>query len=889
MERNEFDIFGMTCSACQSHISRAVEKLNGVTFVNVNLLQNKMTVEFDESITTDVIIKAVQDAGYDALLVQDKKSAFDKNAKNNNIENNNLKSLIISFVFLIGIMYFSMGNMMWGFYAPAWLDHIKNPVGFAFIQFLFLMPIVYLNRRYFESGFKKLFKGKPNMDTLICVGATVSIIYGIFSIFMISYARMQLSGGLTLEKIEYNLSVIETYKKCLNFESAGMILCFVSLGKLLENLSKGKTKRAIEKLTEMKPTTATLLIDGKETVVKIDEVKVNDIVIVKRGDMIPVDGEFFKGQASINESSITGESLPVYKSVGEKVYSSGMIESGYIQIRALSVGEDTSFSKVLKLVEEASNSKAPISKLTDKISGIFVPIILLISMITFIINLFISGSFELSLNFAVTVIVIACPCALGLATPVSIMVGAGKGAENGLLIKNAEIMEKVHLIKTVVFDKTGTITEGKPTVVKFEQLTKNEDLLSIIYSIENKSEHPLAKSIIEFAKSKSIKELEISDFSAVEGLGLTAKVFDKKYYIGNLNFAKELNIDYSGVESKFLECYNNAEIPLVVIEEREIVAIISIKDKIKENSKYAIQFLKKYGIRTIMLTGDNKKTAEIIAKSVGIDEVISEVKPDEKLKVIGELRVNDKDLVAMVGDGVNDAPALSSADLAISVGSASEIALESSDIVLLKNDLLDVINAINLSKKVLKTIKLGLFWAFFYNLICVLISTGIFYYPFGFKINPMIGSIAMSISSVSVVLNALTINLFKPISIKNDNLNNEIMENNDINIEENKVKTTENFDCKNEECLVSEKIFDNFNPDEDNKFIENNKENIMEFYVKDMMCIKCETHLRNAFEKAGVQVLGVNLETKKVNIETTMDFEKIVEIVKEAGYEATLD
>ena len=947
MKKTEFDIIGMTCSACQSHVQRAVEKLDGVVYVNVNLLSNSMTVSFNEKICSEIgIEEAVKKAGYEAIAkTSDKKNSTAQKQKKEN-SHMQLASLILSFVFLIVLMYFSMGNMMWDWYAPAVFDHHQNPMGFALIQFILLIPIVTLNFHYFKSGFKKLFALKPNMDSLIAVGSGVSILYGIFALFMISLAQSKLasvSSGVIVD-VGYWQTVLSNYHDSIYFESAGMILTLVSLGKYLEGISKKKTTQAIEKLIDLAPKTAVILENGIEKTVDVSAVKVGDIVTVKRGQSVPIDGKVVGGSASVNESSITGESIPVSVTTCDKVYSSSIVENGYIQVRAESVGEDTSFARVIKLVEEASNSKAPISKLADKISGVFVPIIFVISILTFVINLLVSHSFEFSLGLAITVIVIACPCALGLATPVAIMVGTGKGAENGLLIKNAEIMEKAHLIKTIVFDKTGTITEGKPRVVDYETFEGSPEILNVLYSIEKKSEHPLALSITEFGRLKNAREVEIQDFENIDGYGLKAKHNGSTYYIGNINFISKLNINAKEIEEKVDDFLNQAKIPLIVIKDDNICAIITIKDNIKPNSKLAIKLLKKAGIKVVMLTGDNEKTAKIVAEEVGVDEVIAGVKPEEKQKVISSLKSDDKHLVAMVGDGVNDAPALSSADLGISIGAGSEIAIETSDIVLQRNDLLDVLNIIKLSKRVLNTIKLSLFWAFFYNLVCVVIATGVFYYPFGLKINPMIGSIAMSLSSVSVVLSALTINFFKPVKLQSKDTETENFANAhsvlefgkadaktacELNVCKIKAVTHEKFQdetqkldenqkaepqniTRNMPSEISDEIEKTVNvnseddkeinlddelksksePQDENqnrtiKNINNKGETKMEFYVKGMMCQNCVNHIKTALEGAGVIVNEINLETKKVSIQTEKEKSEIFEIIKSAGYEAT--
>lgn len=924
MKKTKFDVFGMTCSACQSHVQKAVEKLDGTKNVNVNLLTNSMVVDFDEKICNEkMICESVENVGYRAVAEtesvtqkSDDEILKEKELLSKKEQKTKLKNLIISAVFLLAIMYFSMGNMMWGFKTFDFFDYHKNPMGFALIQFILVLPIIYIYRDYFTRGFKNLFTGKPNMDTLIAVGAGVSIIYGIVALFVISYAQSMLAGDMNgmVMNAEHYKNLLMTYHDSLYFESAGMILTLVSLGKYLEDLSKSKTTNAITKLIDLAPKTAVVLREDKEIEILAKDVVLNDILIIKKGFVVPVDGEIIEGTASINESNITGESIPVQKTTSENVYASTIVESGFIKIKATKVGKDTAFESIMTLVQEASNSKAPISKLADKVSGVFVPVILGIALVTFIINLLISKSFELSLNFAITVVVIACPCALGLATPVAIMVGTGKGAENGLLIKNAEIMEMAHQIKTIVFDKTGTITEGKPRVVDFINLSNgavlDSEILDIAYSIEMKSEHPLAKSIINFAKEKHAKEIEILDFTSLEGLGLTAKVKNDDYYLGNINIEKQREIDTKKVKRYLEEFLKTAKIPLILLKNNEIIAIFAIKDEIKQNSKLAIERLKQLKIKTIMLTGDNKKTAEIISNQVGIDNFIAEVKPDEKQKVISSLKANDGKFVAMVGDGVNDAPALASADIGIAIGSGSDIAIETSDIVLLKNDLFDVVNIIRLSKRVLSTIKLGLFWAFFYNFICVIVATGVFYYSFSFQINPMIGALAMSISSVSVVFNALTINLFKKETAETYqnrvNKNGKRLDNN-ISDKNGNDKINEYFE--NKKPQNSSKIFEKYvniaqitdknsyssnleNEDElkNTKDINkklNKKEQIMEFYVKDMMCQNCVKHITKALENLDASEIVVDLETKKVSVKTDKSKDEVYGAVQNAGYTPT--
>lgn len=821
----KFNVEGMTCASCQAHVSKAVEQLEGTSKVNVNLLKNTLDVEVDEAkCDASKIEDAVQKAGYKAYIPNANKKT-DKLIE----KNHDLAYLIFSLVNLLVIMYFSMGHMMWGWPVPKVFNMHTNPMGFSLVQFILVLPIIFLYRKYFINGFKKLIKLSPNMDTLIAIGATFSIAYGIYCLFMISMGYTE-------------------YHMYLYFEAAGMILTLVSLGKYLEKLSKRKTTTAIEKLMDLSPKEAVVLKDNIETKVKIEEVKLGDIVVVKKGDSVPVDGKIIEGNASIDQSNITGESIPVYKTANDDVYSSTIVTAGYIKVKATKVGEDTSIANIIKLVDEASNSKAPISKLADKISGVFVPVILAIALVTFIINLIVSKDFQIALNFAITVIVIACPCALGLATPVAIMVGTGKGAENGLLIKNAEILEKAHHIKTVVLDKTGTITEGKPRVTDFESFESDSDLLSVIYSLENMSEHPLALSMIEYAKENNANLLEVKEFKTTDGRGIEGIVNNSKYFIGNYKSVEELKLNTKELEDKVNNLSYQGKTPLLIIKDNKVVGLIAVKDEVKESSKQAISELRNKGIKVIMLTGDNRKTAEAIAKEVNVDEVISDVHPEDKQKVINSLKTNDKNLIAMVGDGVNDAPALTSADLGIAIGGGSDIAIESADIVLLRNDLLDVLNVISLSKIVINTIKLSLFWAFFYNFVCVILSTGFLYYLTDkkFMMTPMIASVAMSISSVSVVLTSLTINFFKVKKAKNSN---------------------------NSSVSIKEK----------------NKMQTKVIYVDGMMCNHCKAHVEEACKKVpGVSDAVVSLQDKNVTVtcEEKVTDEALKQSIKEAGYEA---
>ena len=872
--KSKFDVQGMTCAACQAHVQKAVEKVSGVKSANVNLLRNNMTVDFDDSVcTADDIMSAVGSAGYSATLANPAQTA--QNAKISSATSSApallakkdyaLAKLITSIALLLVLMYFSMGNMMWGFPAPAVFDHHANPMGFALLQLLLVLPILFIYRHYFSSGYKKLFHGKPNMDTLIAIGATASLVYGVFALFMISYAQACIGAGNNIEKWQ---SVLMTYHDSLYFESAGMILTLVSLGKYLEGLSKKRTTAAVTKLMDLAPKRATVLRDGEEIEIPAEDVRVGDTVIVKNGESVPVDGVIIDGNASLNQANITGESLPVFKKEGDEVYSSTTVTAGYFKMTASKVGEDTSIASIIRLVDEASNSKAPISKLADKISGIFVPVILAAALITLIANLAVGSSFELSLNFAITVIVIACPCALGLATPVSIMAGTGKGAANGLLIKNAEILEKAHLIKTVVLDKTGTITEGKPKVTDYMEYT--DGILDAVYSLENKSEHPLALSVVEYAKNKSASLIEVENYRSVEGRGIEGDVLDAHYSVGNLKMAEERCSVPEEVRQAVSKLAGEGKTPLLVVKDGSLAGIIAVKDTVKAGSAEAVSELTKRGIKVVMLTGDNRATAEVIAREVGVSEVIADVHPADKQHVIEELKSDAKHLVAMVGDGVNDAPALTAADLGIAIGGGSDVAMECSDIVLLRNDLMDVLNVIALSKRVLNTIRLGLFWAFFYNFVCVIIATGAFYYISGFKINPMIGALAMSVSSVSVVLNALTINFFR---IKKTHNPNVVDKNNEIQLPQSGDSVENKINLQQNELQIGGATMKK-----------------LTLSVDGMMCGMCEAHVNNAVRKAAnVSKVTSSHSAGKTEIwyEGDVDVEAIKSAIAEEGYKVT--
>ena len=837
MKKAKFAIQGMTCSSCSSHVEKAVSKLEGIQNVNVNLLSNNMTVNYDETILDDkTIIQAVIHAGYGATCEMPKqpKKKQEKADDKTELIINMKKRLIISICFLVPLMYIAMYHMFqqwFGIPVPSMITKVfhgvENAINFGLTQFLLLLPILYVNRNYFIVGFKRLFKGSPNMDSLIAIGSGAAAVYGIFAIYMIGY-------GLGHHQME----LVERYKMDLYFESAGTILTLITLGKYLEIKSKGKTSDAIRKLMDLAPKTATVIRDNKEIEIDLEEIVVGDILVIRPGGSIPVDGIVIEGTSSVDQSSITGESIPVEKTEGDSVVSGTINKIGYFKMKATKVGDNTTLSQIIKLVEEASNSKAPIAKIADKVSSIFVPTVIAIAVLTVIIWLMVGQSFEFALTMGIAVLVISCPCALGLATPVAIMVGTGKGAENGILIKSAESLELLHLVDTIVLDKTGTITEGKPKVTDIITTLKEQELLKIAGSLEKNSEHPLAEAILQKAKEQSIELFEIKEFVAVSGRGVKGKIEGENYIGGNLAFMKENNIDINTITLQGEELLKQGKTVLYFANQKEVIGMVAVADTIKPTSYQAIEELKEKQLEVVMLTGDNKIVAETIGKELGIDKVVSEVLPQDKEKEVAKLQKQGKE-VAFIGDGINDSPALVKADVGIAIGSGTDIAIESADVVLMKDNLLDSVTAIALSKAVIRNIKMNLFWAFFYNTIGIPIACGIFYPIFGLKLNPMIGAAAMSLSSVCVVTNALRLRNFQSNFKKEEGFMNEI------------VKTID---------------------------------------IEGMQCNHCKMTVEKALGQLdGVTKVEVSLEEKKAVIESQKEIEdtKIREIIANVGFEVT--
>ena len=849
--KRKFDVTGMTCSACSSRVEKTVNKLEGTTQVTVNLLTNSMQVEFDEDVIDEAgIIAAVEKAGYGASVQEEVKSEQKRKAEEPKRDvvaealDNMRKRLIVSFVFLIPLMYVSMGHMV-GLPLPGFLSGHSGAVSFAFTQFLLCLPIVYVNRNYFIKGFDTLFHLAPNMDSLIAIGSLASLVYGVFAIYRMSYG---LGTG--------NMDLVKQYHMDLYFESAAMILALITLGKYLEARSKGKTSEAITKLMDLAPKTAIVERDGKQIEIAASDVEKDDIVIVKPGQSIPVDGVILEGTTSVDEAAITGESIPVEKEEGSTVIAATINKAGFIRVRATKVGDDTTFSQIIRLVEEASSSKAPIAKLADKIAGVFVPVVIAIAVIAGVVWFLSGATFEFALSIAISVLVISCPCALGLATPVAIMVGTGKGAEHGILIKSGEALETAHGIQSVVLDKTGTITEGKPVVtdVFTTGAVSEEEFIQIAEALEAKSEHPLAEAILRYATENKLSGKEAKDFQAIPGKGLYGTVDGTVYYAGNERLMEEQGIDTTAYGERLARYAEEGKTPLLFATKHKVVGIIAVADVVKPTSAAAIEEFKKMGIEVIMLTGDNKRTAEAIRKQLAIDTVIAEVLPHEKEQQIARLKEEGK-RVAMIGDGVNDAPALARADVGLAIGAGTDVAIESADIVLMKNDLLDAVTAIRLSKAVIRNIKQNLFWAFFYNSVGIPLAAGVLYPFFGLKLSPMFGAAAMSLSSVCVVTNALRLRFFKSDYDRTHAPERETVvvrheESHEMNSESNK---------------------------EENKMIT--------VKIEGMSCGHCTAHVEKALKAVVGDVVDVKLEDKAAYINAEISDEQIKEIITEAGYE----
>lgn len=751
----QYNVTGMSCASCVARVEKAVNKVDGVTSCSVNLLTNSMSVDGD--VKSSDVIRAVEKAGYGASL----KGNSSKENKSNDeplkdTETPKLKKrLFSSLVFLLLLMYISMGHMMWGFPLPSILAN--NHIAMGLIQLLLTGIIMVINQKFFVSGFKALIHRSPNMDTLVALGAGASFIYSVYALF-----------AMTNAQVNNDMSLVMKYMDEFYFESAGMILTLITLGKMLESYSKGKTTNAIKGLMNLAPKKATILVDNTEKVVPIEEVKIGDIFVVKPGENIPVDGVVIEGESAVNESALTGESIPVDKTVGDNVSGATVNQSGFIKCKATKVGEDTTLSQIIKMVSDASATKAPIAKVADKVSGVFVPIVISIAVVTIIVWLLCGATFGNALVRGISVLVISCPCALGLATPVAIMVGNGVGAKNGILFKNATSLETTGKVSYVLLDKTGTITNGTPVVtdiIPSKNYTEN-DLLSYASSLESKSEHPLAKAVVQKAIDSNIKTLDTTDFKSLTGNGVSAKINGKTIVGGSVKHISSIaNIDENIIKQAD-DLATKGKTPLLFVMDNRLLGIIAVADVVKSDSPKAIKELQNMGIKVVMVTGDNEKTAQAIAKESGVDEVISGVLPDGKEKVVTQYK--EKGMVAMVGDGINDAPALTRADIGIAIGAGTDVAIDSADIVLMKSKLTDVSGAIRLSRGTLRNIHENLFWAFIYNVIGIPLAAGVWIPIFGWTLSPMFGAAAMSLSSFCVVTNALRLNFLNIRSSKRD-------------------------------------------------------------------------------------------------------------------------
>ena len=859
MKHETYQVTGMSCSACSSRVEKAVSKLEGIEKASVNLLTNSMQVDYDETIlTSQAIIDAVVKAGYGASLAGGQagtKGASPQASPANTAEQEvrqMKRRLLWSIVFLIPTVYIAMHHMLashLGIPVPsaisAVFDGPENAISFAFAQFLLILPIMYLNRKYYINGFSNLLRGAPNMDSLVGMGSMASAAFGAFAIFRMGWG---MGHG--------DWALVQTYSANLYFESAGMIVTLITVGKYLETRAKGKTSAAIEKLMKLAPKEATVLRGGVETVILVEDLAVGDEIIVRPGERIPADGIVSQGTTSIDESAITGESIPVEKQVGDKVTSATINTSGYIHVTAQRVGDDTTISQIIRLVDEASASKAPIAKIADAVAGIFVPAVITLAVAATALWYFAMGAdLEFAFSIGISILVISCPCALGLATPVAIMVGTGKGAENGILIKSGEALERAHAVDTVVMDKTGTITEGKPRVTDVQALTCSEtELLALAAGMEQGSEHPLAEAIVACGKERGIAPKAVSDFRAVFGKGVIASADGKTYYAGNAALMAEQGIDVGSYADRLDALADQGKTPLIFADNSGVIGIIAVADVEKATSAEAISRFAAMGIDVVMLTGDNARTAEAIRKRLGIPKVIAGVLPQDKERHIAELQAQGR-TVAMIGDGVNDAPALAKADVGIAIGAGTDVAIESADAVLMRSDLLDAVSAVRLSKAVIKNIKENLFWAFFYNVIAIPLAAGLFYPAYGLKLNPMIGAAAMSLSSVCVVLNALRLRFFKPNHSAGTVSRETPRETPNTPISEQKegepaMKTT--------------------------------------LHIEGMMCQHCQKHVHDALAAMdGVTDVTVNLEGKTADVTATKDIttDEFAKVITDAGYE----
>ncbi len=837
--KQKFTVTGMTCSACSAHVDKAVRKLDGVCEVNVNLLGGSMTVDWDGELTPEQIVSAVEKAGYGASLPSTGAQSVAAKPAADAMENDlkNMKArLIASFVFLIPLFYLSMGHMM-GWPIPHFFHGTENAMTYALTLFLLTVPIMVINQKYYRVGFKTLFHLSPNMDSLIAVGSAAAVVYGVAALYCIGWG---LGHG--------DAALVEHYSMDLYFESAGMILALITLGKYLETRSKGKTGQAIARLMDLTPKTAAVLRDGVEVEMPVEQVQAGDLVLVRPGGSVPVDGVVVEGASSVDESALTGESIPVDKGPGDTVISASINKSGVLTLRATRVGEDTTLAQMIRLVDEAASSKAPIAKLADKVAGVFVPVVMAIALVTAVAWMIATGSVERALTSGVAVLVISCPCALGLATPVAIMVGTGKGAEQGILVKSAEGLENLRSVTTVVLDKTGTVTQGRPKVTDVYPLgeTTAEELLCVAASLEKPSEHPLGAAIVEEAVCRNIPLAPVEKFEAVHGKGVRGTIQGVNFLAGNAAMLSDAEVDI-GQDAMIADgLAQQGKTPLFFVEDGRLIGIVAVADTVKETSRAAIEGFQRLGLKVVMLTGDNKRTAEAIGKELGLSEVVAEVLPADKERQVAALQARGEK-VAMVGDGINDAPALARADVGLAIGAGADVAIESADIVLMKSDLVDAVTAVELSQATIRNVKQNLFWAFFYNAICIPVAAGVLAIWGGPQLSPMLGAAAMSFSSVCVVSNALRLRFFKP----------SIAAHSEVNPGGNLA-----VEVKGERKAMEKKVV-----------------------IEGMMCPKCQAHVDKALNALPGVSATVSLDSKTAMVTGNVTDDAIRAAVEEAGYQ----
>lgn len=876
MKKETYDITGMSCAACSARIEKGISGMEGMQQCSVNLLKNSMTVSYDEAeLDSGKIIHQVEDIGYGASLHQtqgSKTTGASGRGKNGATDaaaaaaKQMKQRLIVSLVFTIPLFYISMGHMA-GWPLPPWLLGARNHMIFAFTQFLLVLPVLIAGGHYFKNGLRNLWHRSPNMDSLIALGSGAAFVYGIYAIYKIAW-------GFSIE----DMDMVETFGMNLYFESSAMILTLITLGKFMEARAKSKTSEAITKLMDLAPKTAKVLRNGQEEEISVDDVQNGDILVVRDGDTVPVDGKITEGFASVDESAITGESLPVDKQAGDPVTGGTINRTGYFQMEATAVGEHTTLSKIIQLVDDATSSKAPIAKLADRVSSVFVPVVITIALLAAILWLLAGQSFEFALSVAISVLVISCPCALGLATPTAIMVGTGRGAAKGILIKSAEALEITHSIDTVVLDKTGTVTQGKPVVTDVialeadgkaagENTQAYTELLRLAFSLEKMSSHPLAEAIVKKAEACSAAFQEVSDYEMIPGQGIAGTIDKVRCLAGNRKLMETNRIDISvaaGLQEKLAD---EGKTPLYFAQGGKFLGVIAAADVVKPTSREAIARLQEMGMDVIMLTGDNARTAEAIKKQVGIKTVIADVLPQDKEEKVRQLQEQGHK-VAMVGDGINDAPALARADVGIAIGAGTDVAIESADIVLMKSDLMDAASAVSLSRAVIRNIKQNLFWAFFYNAIGIPVAAGVLYPAFHILLNPMIGAAAMSFSSVSVVSNALRLRFFTP-KWKHESGTADL-------------QTTGNGGMMEQSTAAAE-IADRIAQNDESKGETTMKKTIK---IEGMMCQHCVKAATKALEGvAGVTAVTVSLEDKQAVVEGTATDEALTAAIVDAGYE----